>query len=57
MKKSTISKNFQTEKNASEITKWLKTQAFQSKDKKMIESSRTECPKKTLNLQFYANIP
>lgn len=32
-----------------------KTQAFQSKDEEMIESSRIECPKKTLNLQFYAN--
>lgn len=31
------------------------TQAFQSKDEEMIESSRTECPKETLNLQFYAN--
>lgn len=32
-----------------------KTQAFEQKDEKMIESSRTECPQETLNLQFYAN--
>lgn len=32
-----------------------KTQAFESKDEEMIESSRTECPQETLNLQFYAN--
>lgn len=32
-----------------------KTQASEHKDEKMIESSRTECPQETLNLQFYAN--
>lgn len=33
-----------------------KTQAFQSRNEKMVERPRIKCSKETLNLQFYANI-